>query len=111
MGVLPLGSSTATAHAAAATTPPTPTVLPVPSAPVHSPAAIEALADYQPAVSCDETAKSGVVKFAALIERTYASTGSSGLVNPCSAEGSVSEHTEGRAWDWSVHVDNPVQVA
>jgi hypothetical protein len=85
--------------------------VPVPAAPAGLPAAIEANPPYQPAVSCDYTVKPGLAKFEALVEKTYPGTGSSGILNTCAAEGTVSEHTEGRAWDWTVSVTNPATHA
>ncbi len=79
--------------------------------PVPQPAGVEALPSYVPADTCDYTTKPGVAKFADLVQRTYAGTGTSGILNSCAAEGSVSEHTEGRAWDWTVSATNPAQVA
>jgi hypothetical protein len=93
--------------AAAATAP----AQPVPQGTVPVPTGIEDLPAYVAATSCDPVAKAGVVRFAALIQKTYPGTGSSGIGNSCAAEGGVSEHTEGRAWDWTVSVDSPTQVA
>lgn len=81
---------------------------PVP--PVAFPADIEPLSPYLPADSCDYTNKPGVLRFASLVMATYPGTGSSGISNTCAAEGSTSEHSEGRAWDWTVSVSNPTQV-
>lgn len=89
----------------------TPAAVVVPTAPANLPAALDPQPPYEPAVSCDYAVKPGVAKFEALVEQTYPGTGSSGVVNTCAAEGSVSEHTEGRAWDWTVNVDNAVQRA
>lgn len=84
---------------------------PVPRAAVVLPAALEGMAPYVPADTCDPVAKPGVVKFAALLQRTYAGTGSSGIIRDCAGEANVSEHTEGRAFDWTVNINNPAQVA
>ena len=84
---------------------------PTPTAPVPLPSDVEALSRYTAATSCDPTAKPGVVKFAALVQATYEGTGSSGIVRTCDAARSVSEHTEGRAWDWRVSRTDPAQVA
>jgi len=78
---------------------------PVPP-PARPAVGIEALSPYVPQTSCDATAKPGVVAFQDLVLRTYPSTGSSGIVNTCQAEGAVSEHSEGRAWDWRVSATN-----
>jgi len=84
---------------------------PVPQPEVTLPTGLEPLPSYAPATSCDPTAKPGVVKFAALVQATYAGTGSSGIVRDCNNATSLSEHTEGRAWDWRVSAKNPAQVA
>lgn len=84
----------------------------VPAPPVPPPAAIEPLpTPYVPAVTCDPVARPGLSRFAALVQAAYPGTGSSGTVNTCAAEGMASEHTEGRAWDWTVNVNRPDQVA
>ena len=79
--------------------------------PVPQPAGVEAPASYVGADTCDYTAKPGVSRFAALVQASYPGTGTSGVLNSCAAEGSVSEHTEGRAWDWTVSAANAGQVA
>ncbi len=83
---------------------------PWPVLPAAQAAALEAPAAYVPADSCDPVAKPGVSRFAALFLATYPGTGSSGIGNTCAAEGTVSEHTEGRAWDWRVSVSDPAQA-
>ena len=50
-----------------------------------------------------------MVAFQNLIHATYPTTGSYGIVNPC--HGVVSEHADGRAWDWAVDIDNPADKA
>ncbi len=79
--------------------------------PVPQPAGVEAPADYVGADTCDYTAKPGVARFAALVQATYPGTGTSGVLNSCTAERGVSEHTEGRAWDWTVSAANAGQMA
>ncbi|HEV7209203.1 MAG TPA: peptidoglycan-binding protein [Mycobacteriales bacterium] len=86
-------------------------VPPGPKASVALPSGLEPASPYLPADSCDYTIKPGVARFADLIQRSYPGTGSYGVVSSCPAEGMVSEHTEGRAWDWAVSVRNPAQVA
>lgn len=102
--VVALGGFAAPASAA---TPPLP--VPVPS--VALPVGLEPMPPYVAANSCDPVAKPGVVRFAALLQNTYAGTGSSGIVRDCASEASTSEHTQGRAFDWRVSTSNPVQVA
>ncbi len=62
-----------------------------------------------PQDSCDPAAKPGTVKFAQLLMTTYPDTGTYGISREC-LPGDVSEHHEGRAWDWKVSVNNPAQV-
>ena len=100
--LLPLAVPAAAAEAPA---------LPVPAPAVAFPSGIEALPSYVASNSCEPDAKPGVVKFAALLQRTYVGTGSSGIVRDCAGEASTSEHTQGRAFDWRVSIGNPLQVA
>ncbi|MDQ6648624.1 MAG: peptidoglycan-binding protein, partial [Actinomycetota bacterium] len=79
--------------------------MPVP--PARGAAGIDGLSPYIPQTSCDATAKPGAVAFADLVLHTYPGTGSDGIVNTCAAEGAVSEHSEGRAWDWRVSSRDP----
>ena len=72
--------------------------------------AIENLSPYQPQTRCHPTAQPGVLKFRALILKTYKGTGDDGIVRGCKV-GGTSEHKEGRAWDWAVSYKNPRQVA
>lgn len=95
----------------AAATPAFAATQPVPLPAVVLPAALEGLPPYVPADTCDAVAKPGVVKFAALLQKTYAGTGSSGIIRACADEANVSEHTEGRAFDWTVNTNNATQVA
>ncbi|MDQ6649143.1 MAG: peptidoglycan-binding protein [Actinomycetota bacterium] len=66
---------------------------------------------YVPQNSCDGVIKPGVVAFERLVRATYPSTGSSGDIRPCGTDGPVSEHYDGRAWDWAVSVADPGQKA
>jgi len=72
--------------------------------------AIENLSPYQPQTKCHPVAQPGVVKFRALILKTYPGTGDDGIVRACSV-GGTSEHKDGRAWDWAVSYKNAHQVA
>lgn len=91
------GSVPATAYAA----------IPVPTAPVGLPATIEGPARYVGQTSCDTTDKPGAVRFRNMILRTYPGTWV-GMNYPCGANGTRSEHYEGRALDWGVSIRNPV---
>jgi hypothetical protein len=52
-----------------------------------------------------------VLKFKQLVLATYPGTGTLGIVAACGTDGTVSEHYEGRAWDWQVSAANPTQKA
>jgi hypothetical protein len=67
----------------------------------HQRAAIDDLAPYQPQRRCDPRAKPGVVAFRSRVLRAYPSTSDYGIGRSCSTNG-ISEHKEGRAWDWGV---------
>lgn len=104
----------AAAAATATTTPPPPPPPPAPSgapsftAPVTG--GIEGYAAYDPQRSCSPSAKPGTASLAALLQRTYPGSGSSGIVRGCSV-GGRSEHKEGRAFDWRVNVNRPAEKA
>ena len=64
------------------------------------PAAIEPLAGYNPANSCDPTAKPGAVALGKLLTATYPGT-SYGISRTCGVDSlPTSEHYDGRAVDW-----------
>ena len=63
---------------------------------------VDALAPYQPQRHCNPAPKPGTVAIAAWLQRQYPGTGSSGISRPC-GHGGVSEHKEGRAFDWAVN--------
>ncbi len=71
---------------------------------------IDAVPTYQPQSTCDPTAKPGVKAFHDMILKIFPNTGDYGITRECSADG-ISEHKEGRAWDWKVNVNNPQDVA
>jgi hypothetical protein len=62
---------------------------------------VDAFAPYQPQRHCNPTPKPGTLELAAWLQRQYPGTGSSGISRPC-GHGGVSEHKEGRAFDWGV---------
>jgi hypothetical protein len=72
---------------------------PMPVAAVALPAGLEEAAPYQPQVSCDPHIKPGVKAFEDLVLRTWQRGHSGGSARGCDT-GGVSEHREGRAWDW-----------
>jgi hypothetical protein len=104
-----LAAATATLSVGLATVAAAPASAAVPKTPRFG-AAIENLSPYQPQTKCHPTAQLGVLKFRALILKTYKGSGDDGIVRACSS-GGTSEHKEGRAWDWAVSVKNPRQVA
>ncbi len=70
---------------------------------------LEAYSPYQGQSACDPVARAGVLKFRDLVLAAYPGTGDAGIARSC-AIGGVSEHKEGRAWDWRVSASDPAQV-
>ena len=73
-------------------------------APVALPSGVDPASPYLPQVSCSPVNLPGVLKLRALVLKTYGEGGSGGISRGCT-EG-VSEHSEGRAWDWMVDVND-----
>lgn len=73
-------------------------------------AAIEGFAPYQPQFICRHTVEPGVAAFEKLVLATYPNTTSLGDMRSC-AVGGVSEHEDGRAWDWGADHRVPAQRA
>lgn len=73
-----------------------------PTAPVPLPSGVDPASPYLPQISCSPMDMPGVVKLRALVLKTYGEGGAGGISRGCT-EG-VSEHSEGRAWDWMVDV-------
>ncbi len=69
----------------------------------HAALPIEDFARYHPQVHCNPAPKPGTLRLAAWLQRTYPGTGSLGISRSCKG-GGVSEHKEGRAFDWAVDV-------
>ena len=102
---------------------PSSTELPVPSpeppAPATGPivsldgrtfgAGIEDPPAYEPQRTCDATAKVGTVALKNLLLKTYPGSRTLGIGTGC--DGTVSEHHEGRAFDWGVRVTVPSEKA
>ena len=61
---------------------------------------VDAFPTYQGQVSCDPVAKPGVLAARRLLLAKFGG-GSGGITRACSS-GGLSEHKEGRAWDWSL---------
>jgi hypothetical protein len=63
---------------------------------------VEGYAPYQPQRKCNPTAKAGTLELARWLQKQYPGTGSLGISRAC-GHGGVSEHKEGRAFDWAVN--------
>lgn len=72
---------------------------------------IDTTPTYQPQSTCDPTAKPGVKAFHDMVLKIFPHTGDYGITRDCGSEDGISEHKEGRAWDWKVNVNNPQDVA
>ncbi|MCU1450189.1 MAG: hypothetical protein JWP02_2359 [Acidimicrobiales bacterium] len=71
---------------------------------------IEGYARYEGQSTCDPTPKPGTVALRNLLLSRYPNTVSFGISRACDV-GGVSEHKEGRAFDWGANVNNPAQRA
>jgi len=74
-------------------------------------AAIEPLAPYDPQTICDPTPKPGAVGLRNLLLHSFPGSRDLGIGQSCDTPDGVSEHKEGRAFDWGVNVDNPAEKA
>jgi peptidoglycan hydrolase-like protein with peptidoglycan-binding domain len=82
----------------------------VPKPPSKSlPSALDVASPYQAQRLCDPTAKPGVVSFAALLSTHYKLGGAAGIIRNCNS--GVTEHSEGRAWDWMLNASRPHEKA
>lgn len=102
---LVLTAATAAATAAFSVVPSP--ALAAPAIPSFGPT-IEAFAAYDGQKLCDPTTKVGTAALRSLLMTAYTSTGDLGIVRACDI-GGISEHKEGRAWDWAVNVSNATQ--
>jgi peptidoglycan hydrolase-like protein with peptidoglycan-binding domain len=82
----------------------------VPITPSGLPSGLEPLAAYVPQVSCDPTAKAGVLKLAHLLTATYPGTGYV-VTHPCGEDAIADEHADGRALDWQVSARDDTEKA
>jgi peptidoglycan hydrolase-like protein with peptidoglycan-binding domain len=73
-----------------------------PTAPVTLPSGVDPASPYLPQVSCSPIDLPGVTKLRALVLKTYGEGGAGGISRGCTD--GLSEHSEGRAWDWMVDV-------
>ncbi len=92
-------SSTAVRHLLAALAAAAILLALLPAAPASAARAIEDYASYQPATTCSPKAKKGTKMLGHWMVRTYG-----GGFGPISRDcgGTTSEHTEGRAFDWTL---------
>jgi peptidoglycan hydrolase-like protein with peptidoglycan-binding domain len=84
----------------------------IPAPPTKSlPSALDLASPYEAQRTCDPTPKPGVVAFAELMKNYYAATSKTtyGISRNCNS--GVTEHSEGRALDWMLSVNNPTQKA
>lgn len=89
--------------------PPTAAAAPPPSP--RFAASIDPYAGYDAQDQCLAVEQPGVKDFRAMVLKAYPGVGSSGpLLRACNV-GGVTEHKEGRAWDWMVKVSDPKQRA
>jgi len=65
----------------------------------------EDYATYQPQTICSPNAKPGTLKLSRWLQRQYPGSGSLGISRSCK-DGGVSEHKEGRAFDWAVNINS-----
>ena len=66
---------------------------------------IEDFATYDPQTNCSPNAKPGTLKLSVWLQKQYPGSGSLGISRSCK-DGGVSEHKEGRAFDWAVNVSS-----
>ncbi len=73
------------------------------------PSALDVASPYQAQRLCDPTAKPGVVSFATLFSTHYKLGGAGGIIRNCNS--GLTEHSEGRAWDWMLNASRPNEKA
>ena len=66
---------------------------------------VDDYAPYQPQTNCSPNAKTGTQRLSTWLQRTYPGSGSMGISRSC-RDGGVSEHKEGRAFDWAVNINS-----
>ena len=71
---------------------------------------LDSLATYAPQTRCDARPKPAVVAFRKLVLERHPGSRDLGIINNC-APGLISEHYEGRAWDWGVRANVPRERA
>jgi peptidoglycan hydrolase-like protein with peptidoglycan-binding domain len=80
---------------------------PVPA--VALPKAMDVAVPYQGMTFCDPTARPGVVAFAQLFSTHYRMGSAGGITRACG--NGITEHSDGRAWDWMLNVNKPQEKA
>lgn len=73
------------------------------------PSDLDVASPYEPQRICDPVAKPGVLAFARLMTSYYQVGNTGGITRNCNS--GVTEHSEGRAWDWMLSVNDPNQKA
>lgn len=77
--------------------------------PVALPPEVDPISPYLPQAGCHPVDMIGPQKLRELVLATYGVGGRGGISRGCT-EG-LSEHSEGRAWDWMVNVKKPEELA
>lgn len=104
---VPLATASTGVLAPSAADAATPVVPRPPSRPL--PAGLDVASPYQGQVYCDPVAKAGVLAFARLMTAHYGLGSTGGIVRNCNA--GITEHSDGRAWDWMLNAKDPRQKA
>lgn len=99
-----LGSATSAAAAG-----PVIPLVPDPMSAFPLPALADGFSPYLPQVSCDPVTKPGTDAFRGLMLTTYGGR-DLGVTRGCDVAG-ISEHEEGRAWDWGLDATVPAEKA
>jgi peptidoglycan hydrolase-like protein with peptidoglycan-binding domain len=76
----------------------------------HAAGRAEGFAAYVPQTSCDPKWRKGIKKFRDLVLQRYPKTQDWGSVRNCTDDG-ISEHLDGRAWDWHADAKDPAGYA
>ena len=71
---------------------------------------VDSYAKYDGQTTCTAVPSPGIVALQELVTSAYPQFSKGYLMRGCGV-GGVSEHKDGRAWDWPVHVDKPEQKA
>lgn len=71
---------------------------------------VDDFASYVPQTSCDPKWRKGISAFRDLVLRTYPATEDWGSLRNCTDDG-ISEHLDGRAWDWHAEAGDPEEFA